>query len=196
MKLFGLKFLVASSLLLTGWAAAGTRPNYGGTLRVMTRIAPTSLDPLHQTQAESLVQQNLSQLLFDNLVVLDGVGRMNPGLALSWKSDAGNQRWTFALRHGVTFDDGTPLTATLVAGSLRSANPDWNVYVVDDSISIALQAPDPSFPATLSLPRNAIVRRTADRISGTGPFRVSEFRAGKELLVIANEEHWAGRPIY
>lgn len=194
MKLFGLKLLVASSLLLTGLAVAGTRPHYGGTLRVMTRIAPTSLDPLDQTQADSLAQQNLIQLLFDNLVVPDGVGRMSPGLALSWASDAGNQRWTFEIRHGVKFDDGTPLTATVVAGSLRSANPAWNVYAADDSVSIALQAPDPSFPAVLSLPRNAIVRRTADRVSGTGPFRVSEFHPGKEFTAVANEEYWAGRP--
>ena len=194
MKPFGLKFLVASSLLLTGLAVAGTRPHYGGTLRVMTRIAPTSLDPLDQTQADSLAQQNLTQLLFDNLVVLDAMGRMSPGLALSWKPDAGNQRWTFSLRHGVRFDDGTPVTATIVAGSLRSANPGWSVYAADDSVAVALQAPDPSFPAVLSLPRNAIVRRTADKVSGTGPFRVSDFRPGKALVVVANEEYWAGRP--
>jgi peptide/nickel transport system substrate-binding protein len=195
MKPFGWKSLAASSLLLTSLAVAGTRPHYGGTIRIMTHIAPTSLDPLDQTQADALAQQNLTQLLFDTLVVLDDVGRTNPGLAISWQADSGDQRWRFWIRQGVKFDDGTLLTPTLVAASLRSANPGWSVYVAEDSISVGLQSPDPAFPATLAQPRNAIVRRTADKVSGTGPFRISDWRPGKLLVAAANEEYWGGRPL-
>jgi len=194
MKRFGLKFLVTSSLLLSGLAVAGTRPHYGGTIRMMTHIAPTSLDPLDQTQSDGVARQNLTNLLFDTLIVLDSAGRLKPGLAVSWTADADDQRWKLWIRQGVKFDDGIPLTSTIVAASLRSANPTWNVYVADDSISIALPGAEPGLPATLAQPRNAIVRRIQDRVSGTGPFRISQWQPGKLLLAVANEDYWEGRP--
>jgi peptide/nickel transport system substrate-binding protein len=188
------QLLAVSSLLLSGIAGAATRPQYGGTVHVMTRIAPKSLDPLDTTQSDTVARRSLTNLLFDTLVIIDDFGHIKPALALSWEAEPGNQRWRFWLRSGVNFNDGTPLTAALVAASLRSANPSWNVSGADDSIVIALPAPDLSLPAKLALARNAIAKRTAANVGGTGPFHVSNWQPGKTLALAANEEYWGGRP--
>jgi len=102
-------------------ASAATRPRYGGTLRINTSSVLNSIDP--GDGADSLLRRNLSRLLFDTLVVVDDNGNIQPSLADSWNSSAGGQRWQFNLRHGITFSDGSPLTADVVAAALRKANP-------------------------------------------------------------------------
>src|SRR5208283_570404 len=114
---------------------ADTRPRYGGTLRVAMRSAPTSLDPADAGMSGSLAGSNLSSLIFDTLVTLDDRGRPQPALATSWQPESSGQRWQFKLR-GVTFHDGTALTADQVAASLRVANPRWKVLPAGGGIVI------------------------------------------------------------
>lgn len=205
MKLCAWQWLVISSLV-AGVAAAGivaagaeTRPQYGGTLRVAMHAAPASLDPADSTQADSFARRNLTFLIFETLVAADAGGRLHPGLASSWHASSGptldNQRWQFQLRRQVKFHDGTALTAELVAASLRVANPGWKIMSEIDSVVIELEAADPELPAELALPRNAIVKRTADgKLSGTGPFHISDWQPGKKLVLAAAEDYWKGRP--
>jgi hypothetical protein len=58
--------------------------------------------------------------LADNLIRLDCEGAIRGGLAESWTADLGRRRWTFTLREGPTFPDGRPLSASDVAGRLRT----------------------------------------------------------------------------
>jgi hypothetical protein len=72
MRRIGWQLLVVSSVLLGEiLSAAGTRPHYGGTLRVTMRIAPNSLDPLEPAQADSIARRSLARMLFDTLAVVD-----------------------------------------------------------------------------------------------------------------------------
>jgi peptide/nickel transport system substrate-binding protein len=185
---------VLSSLLLSAFAGAATRPQYGGTLRVTSRITPNSLDPADNTQPDSVARRNLTSLLFDTLVVADARGRLHPALASSWQADPGNQRWTFSLRRDAKFHGGSPLTPDAVAASLRVGNPSWKIFPQADSVVIERDAPAPELAADLARPRNAIVKRDGNLLSGTGPFLVNSFTPGKHLTVVANEDSWAGRP--
>jgi peptide/nickel transport system substrate-binding protein len=194
MRPFALRSLALSSLLLAGSAFGATRPQYGGTLRITTRINPTSLDPADNTQPDSVARRNLTALLFDTLVIVDARGRLHPALATSWQTDPGNQRWTFVLRRDVKFHDNSPLTPGAVAASLRAGNPTWKILPQADSVIIERDAPAPELAADLARPRNAIVKREGNLLSGTGPFRVSSFTPGKHLTVAANEDSWDGRP--
>lgn len=205
MKRFDWRWLVVSSLLLAAMTAgAETRPQYGATLHVAMRAAPASLDPADRPQPDSFARRGLTLLMFDTLVTEDESGRGQPSLAVSWQSSSGNssgsssgnsggnQRWLFRLRHGVKFHDGTPLTAELAAASLRTANPAWNVTGDGDSVSIE---GGPGLLAELALPRNAIAKRdTGGNPSGTGPFHVVDWQAGKKLTLAADENCWRGRP--
>ena len=194
MRHFALPLLAASSLVLVGLAQAARRPQYGGTLHTAIQTAPVSLDPAVLVQLDSVTSRNLSSLLFDTLVTMDDLGRIRPALALTWQGEPGSQRWQFRLRRGVAFDDGSLLTPSAVAASLRAANPTWTIYALDDSITIELNSANPSLAAELTLPKNSIVKRLPGKISGTGPFRVSDWQPGKKLVVAANEDYWGGRP--
>jgi peptide/nickel transport system substrate-binding protein len=194
MKLFEWRCLVISSLLLSA-AAAETRPQYGGTLHIAMRAAPTSLDPVDASQPDSIARRNLTLLMFETLVTLDENGRAKPVLATSWMASSGNQRWQFRLRRGIKFHDGTPLTAEAGAASLRAANPTWNVSADGDSVVIQCDTGDPEMLAELAMPRNAVVKRSSNgQPSGTGPFHLVDWQPGKKLTLAAEESHWHGRP--
>jgi peptide/nickel transport system substrate-binding protein len=185
--------LAVSSLLLVVRSNAATRPRYGGTLRVAMRAAPTSLDPANLAAPDWFGSRDVSRLLFDTLITLDNNGRPQPSLATSWQSEPSNQRWQFSLRHGVTFQDGTALTGDGVAASLRAANPTWKVFSTGENVIIEREAAAPDLPAELALPRNSIVRRDGGKISGTGPFTITQWDPGKKLILTAREDHWGGR---
>ncbi len=158
--------LVAASAFLSAGATASTRPHYGGTLNVAMRDALTSLDPADSTQPASVETRGLSRLLFDTLVTLDELGRPVPALSSSWQAEPGNQRWRFNIRHGVTFQDGSPLGADAAAASLRNANPSWKVISAGEAVVIECGVPTANLPAILTLPRNAIVKRSGRKGDG------------------------------
>jgi len=191
MKHRGFRLLAAGSLLLAVVAAAATRPHYGGTLHVCLRAAPTSLDP---NQADFAGSHTLFGLVFDTLVKLDPQGRPRPSLGSDWRAEPGNQRWHFSLRRGVTFSDGTPLTADMAATSLRVANPTWKVFSMEEAVIIERDSPAADLPAELALPRNSIAKRESGKVLGTGPFVVTEWDPGKKILATAREDYWGGRP--
>jgi ABC-type transport system substrate-binding protein len=194
MRRFGWRWLVVSSALLVAVAAgAETRQQYGGSFHVAMRAAPVSLDPADSTQPDSFARRSLTMLMFDTLVTTDDSGRVQPSLAASWQASSSNRGWQFRLRHGIRFHDGTPLTAEIAAASLRAANPSWNVSADGDSVTI--EGTDSELLAELSLPRNAIAKRSDDgRPSGTGPFRIADWQPGKKLTLTAEEGCWRGRP--
>jgi len=97
---------VVASLLIAASSSADTRPQYGGTLRISTRIAPVTLDPATSTRSDSVTGQNLTHLIFDTLITVDTGGKIQPALAISWQAEAGDQRWQFWLRRDVKFYDG------------------------------------------------------------------------------------------
>jgi ABC-type transport system substrate-binding protein len=193
MKLSGWQSLAVSSLLLSAFAKAELRPQYGRTLHVATRIALSSLDPADDSQPDTVARRNLTRLMFDTLVTMDSQGRAQPSLATSWQVAPGNQRWQFHLQRGVRFQDGSPLTPEAIAASLRVANPEWNVSAGAESVTIERQAPDPDLTAELSRARNGIAKRSGGNVVGTGPFGVTDWQPGKKLSLSAQEGYWGGR---
>ena len=184
-----LLLLVASSL---SRATAATRPRYGGTLRVALSAAPISLDPA--TQSDLVNPRNISRLIFDTLVVLDDRGDTQPGLATSWQAEPGNQRWHFALRKNVTFQDGTALRSDLVAASLRAASSSWKIFPAGDSVVIESDTPDAILPAELALSRYSIAKRAGSKVVGSGPYAVLQWDPGKKLVLVARDDYWNSRP--
>jgi len=183
--------LAASSLLWSAFATAATRPHYGGTLRVTVKETPAAFDPA--TLATS-GPAGLSRLVFETLVALDERGRSEPGLALSWQVEPGNQRWRFLLRSGVNFHDGAILDANTVAASLRASNPNWKIVPSGNTLIIETDIAEPDVPTELALDRNGIFRRANGKIGGTGPFSVAQWDSGKHLTLKANDQYWLGRP--
>ncbi len=193
MKRSGLLLLVAASACLAVSAQASTRPHYGGTLRLAMRDAPTSLDPADSSQPDSFAIRSLSRLVFDTLVVLDGRGQPQPEMSSSWQAEPGNQRWQFSIRRRVTFQDGTAVSPDAVAASLRSVNPNWKVFASGEAVVIECDAPTANLPAVLALTRYGIAKRAGGKLTGSGPFAVSAWEAGKKLTLTARDDYWGGR---
>ena len=193
MKRSGLLLLVAVSVALVRIASAGTRPHYGGTLRLATRDALMSLDPADPSRPDTLALRSLSRLVFETLVNLDGRGQPQPSLSSSWQVDPGNQRWQFSIGRGVMFHDGTAVSSDAVAASLRAANPNWKVFATGEAVVIECDAPTPNLPAVLALPRYGIAKRAGGKLTGSGPFGISAWEPGKKLALSARDDYWGGR---
>jgi peptide/nickel transport system substrate-binding protein len=111
--------LVAATVLaLVGGAAACAQskrnetPAAKDTMVFGTAGEAKVLDPTFASDGESF---RVARQVFDNLVMIEpGTAKIVPGLALSWTPDAAGTTWTFKLRQGVKFHDGTPFDATAV----------------------------------------------------------------------------------
>ncbi len=154
-------FLALASTALAGPALA-QKP--GGTVTVGLELDIPGFDPLKvgvfDTAAESA-----AALIFDTLTTLDDDGNAQPKLAVSWSPSEDRRTWTFKLRPGVTFQDGTPFNAQAVAWNYaRQKDPKNNcrcafyiqaierVEATDDlTVAFHLRNPSALFPAAALL---------------------------------------------
>ena len=83
----------------------------GANTVVLARPASRGINHLAESNVEGA--QN-ADLVYESLVQIDGNGKIIPELATSWEPSADFKTWTFELRPGVKFHDGTPFNAEAV----------------------------------------------------------------------------------
>jgi peptide/nickel transport system substrate-binding protein len=109
---FGLALAGLALLVATAALASSNRSTASDTLVFATESEPTFLDPAIVSDGPSL---RVADQLFEGLVgVAPGSTKIVPALARSWKGSNGGKTWTFNLRTGVRFHDGTPFNAAAV----------------------------------------------------------------------------------
>ncbi len=182
-------------------AAASTRPQTGGILRVQMSERLATIDPRQWPWArgKAAAAERLDSLVFDRLVRMDEHGTLQPALAISWQHDAQSKRWQFRLRDGVKFTDGTPLTPPIAALALQQLlGASFDVSATPDSVVIQANHSLPDFPTELAEGRYFIFHTAEENsLTGTGPFRVAEWPTAvgtSPAIFAANENCWAGRP--
>jgi ABC-type transport system substrate-binding protein len=189
--------VISCALGLTLVAAhAATRPHKGGTLRVLMAAQPKSIDlrRLPEEPREQAAAELMMRLMFDRLVTLDEKGQPQPQLATGWHHDPGFKRWTFDIRPGVSFWDGTPLTAEIVAAALQSVPGSPPAKASGGSVVVEGLSASPEMLMDLATERFSIYRVGENgAILGTGPFYLSEWQPGKRAVLAANERDWRGR---
>src|SRR6201991_5329520 len=113
------------ALLVTMSCAPAQRVDLGqGSGNLIAAIAgePDQLDP---QKTSAYFSFEVLENVFDTLVEPDANLEMQPALAESWDVSADQLTWTFHLRQGVTFTDGTPFNADAVIFNFdRSSKPD------------------------------------------------------------------------
>jgi peptide/nickel transport system substrate-binding protein/oligopeptide transport system substrate-binding protein len=102
---------------LTPSEPAQNAPRRGGVLRLLHE-APTALDPL---PSASVYESLPIGQIFEGLLTFDPALNAMPGLAATWTVSDDSRDYTFHLRPGVRFHDGTPLTADDVVFTFRRA---------------------------------------------------------------------------
>ena len=172
---------------------------------------PDQLDP-HKTTAYFSFE--VLENVFDTLVEPDENLRMRPALAESWDVSPDGRIWTFRLREGVVFHDGSPLTADDVVFSYRRIIDEKLANADKFSAITAVESPDPStvvirtdrpVPNMLTnlggfkgmaivSRRNVESGQIATEPIGTGPFSFRDQRSGDSITLAANADYWGGPP--
>ena len=120
--------------------------------------------------------------IFDTLVTLDDKGQPQPKLALSWTHSEDFKTWTFKLRPGVKFHDGTPFNAQAVKENFdRQKDPAnkcrcafYIAYINDvqapDELTVVYNLNDPSvnLPALMTIHSSNNVGPLADGLEDQG----------------------------
>src|SRR3989454_3497964 len=186
-------------------------------LRIGAPGVPSALDPGAALEGAAPL---IARQVFDTLVAWrEGSTDIEPALATRWNASRDGLVWSFTLREGVRFHDGSPLTALDVAVSFdRQLRPDAQIAgrawpallrgapgVVKEvrapnarTVEIALMQPYAALLTVLAHPGLAVAKYSAaadggGRFVGTGPYRVVDSSSGR-LALEAMPGHWAGQP--
>jgi peptide/nickel transport system substrate-binding protein len=218
-KWYGLApLLAATALALISPVAAQTPPN----VLVVGQIAePASLDPHVSTAANDF---RIAVNLYDGLVRnKSGTLEIEPALATDWTISGDGLEYTFNLREGVSFHDGTPFNAEAVKFNfdrmLDEAHPFADtgpfplsfffssvdkVEVIDDlTVKFTLSEPYAPFMSNLASPTGLIVSPAAveqygadygRNPVGTGPFKFEEWQSNTRVVASRNDDYWDGAP--
>ena len=206
--------LVVAALLASA-CSTGSRVDLGGpsagTLTAAIAGEPDQLDPQKSTAYFSF---EVLENVFDTLVEPDANLEMRPALAESWQVSGDQLTWTFHLRPGVSWHDGSPFTASDVVYSYRRiideklANVDKLSAVRDvrapdpQTVVIEVAHPTPNLLTNLGgFKGMAIVQRRnvetgeiATHPVGTGPFAFAGRKSGDSITLTANDNYWGGAP--
>jgi len=191
-------------------AAQDATPTTGGILKVGLQADPTALDP-HKQSLTAI--WHVVEHIYDRLVRVQPDLSVEPELAESWEISPDGLVYTFRLRSGVAFSDGTPLLASDVKFSFdrlkapETASPSASdlaaVASVDApdeaTVVLNLTAPDASLLAILSnqscvVMSEAFVTANNNDVSqkalGTGPFTFREYVPNTRVVLDKNPTYW------
>lgn len=170
-----------------------------------------TLDPSLVLDGESA---KVCDMIFDTLVhYKEDTTNIVPALAEMWDTSADGLTWTFYLRQGVTFHDGSPFNANVAAYSLNRPNAQSDsvfteiishiIAIGEFTLEIQLFAPYAPFLTSIASTENSIVSQAAvmrygsdfeNNPVGTGPFKFVQWDRNDQIVLQASETHWAGKP--
>ena len=187
--------LLAAIISLTAAGYSATRPRYGGELRLEMRGSFSSFDIATDTNANrARVRDIVLRNVCDRLTTIDAAGIPQPSLATGWRVEADGRTWIFTLRDGVAMQNGTTMTPQVIAAVLNAQNPNWRFQITGKDLRIYADAPIPGMPFELARSLNSVCVAGADgRWIGSGPFQISDFRAGQYIELQAFDDSWQGR---
>jgi peptide/nickel transport system substrate-binding protein len=196
-------------------AAATGATKTGGTIRLGITTPSTEVDPVLNGDTGGLAMLAMT----GEFLCVDENKKLTPWLAESWTSNADASEWTFKIRQGVNFNDGTPMTAKDVAASInRLSDPanksnalsaftgvlskDSATAPDDTTVVFKLDAPNGSFPYYLSSDNyNAIILPAAytgdftKTFPGTGPWKMASYTEGASASFVRNDGYWGKKAL-
>lgn len=213
-KIFGIGLALAAAVSLPAIGAAQDAVKKGGTLVYLEQQAHTNLYPPAGGFYPNggILNQITDKLTWQNPKTL----QIEPWIAQSWEVNANSTEYTFRLRPGVTFSDGTPLDANAVAknfdtyglGNKALKQPVSEVVnnyqrseVIDPlTVKFYFSKPSPGFLQGTSVIGSGLVSLKtlelpfeqlgdATKIIGSGPFVVSAETLGKTLDLKTREDY-------
>ncbi|MEP2954634.1 MAG: ABC transporter substrate-binding protein [Sulfitobacter sp.] len=198
---------VASAALVVAATSAFAKDD----ITVAMQLEPPHLDPT--SAAAGAIDSVLYTNVFEGLTRFMGDGSVVPGLAESWEISEDGLTYTFKLREGVTFHDGTTMDAEDVKFTLDrinaedSANAQKALYaaisevnVIDpQTVEVKLSEPNGNMLFNLAWGDAVIVApETVEAIKqtpiGTGAFKFENWNQGDKITLTRNDDYWGEAP--
>ena len=215
------KIFAVSTLLITfiahSFAVSANTPD---NVLVVGQIAePKSLDPATVTAVNDF---RILMNMYDGLVrYKNGSLEVEPALAKSWEISNGGTTYTFTLKSGIKFHDGSNFDADAVKFNFDRMLDESHPYhdtgpfplsfffsaiekvevISSDKIKFTLNAPYAPFLSNLAYPTGLIASPEAIKKSGkdfgrnpvgTGAFKFSSWKANEAVIVDKNSNYWDG----
>jgi peptide/nickel transport system substrate-binding protein len=190
-------------------AACEKEPVAGGTLVYSRQLETVTLNPREIKNGNGDIFAD--EMLYSGIVRNDpnGTDKVVPGLAESWDVSKDGLTYTFHLRKGLKYSDGSPLTAEDVAWNLEQfADPEVNISLAgvaagmesakatdDTTVVVKLEHPVAAFLYNLAIFPAFIVDKSKLEAEGpafwkhpvgTGPFKLKEFASGSHITFEKN----------
>lgn len=183
----------------------------GATLRVAIGGEPDQLDP---SKTSAYFSFQVLENVFDTLVAPDENLEMQPALAESWETSEDQLTWTFTLREGVTWHDGSAFSSAdvvytynrIIDEELSNAWKFGSVTGIEapdeSTVVVTVGAPTPNLLSSLGGFKGLAIVQEANVTSGeiatapigTGPFSLTEYASGDHITLAANPDYWGGAP--
>jgi len=196
---FGLALVAAASIILVHPAAQAQSKKDSVVVGMI--LEPTSLDPT--TAPAAAIGEVVHYNILEGLTKINPDGSISPLLAESWKMDADGKAYTFKLRKGVKFQDGSPFDSAAVKFSFERAKDAKSTNkakgAVFNNIShistpdaytvvLVLNNPDGNFlfrmgenTAVILHPDSAA--SAATKPIGTGPYKLDSWAKGTSVTL-------------
>jgi peptide/nickel transport system substrate-binding protein len=190
-------------------AAPAGNVKKGGTLTIAQELDPVTLDP-HKSSNFSAVQA--FEHVYESLTQYDDKLNVQPALAEKWEVSPDGKTYTFSLRKGVKWHDGTDFVAEdlkywherMMAAETVAPYKNWfdtieKIEVVDNNTAKAiLNKPYPPLLATFAALRGGAITKAgaaeksnlATTAVGTGPFKLAEYVPQSHLRYVKNPDYW------
>ena len=205
---------LAVAALLPGASSISAASSGTGTLTILQSAAPVSLNPVDEADWNS--RESIGYM-YDPLIYAGPNNTYLPGLATSWTPSDHDMVWTFQLRKGVTFQDGTQWNAQAAVFNfdLIIKNPQAKDYSAFEpyvksvtatgtyTIKITLAQPyaeliDEITWAPLFISPTAYQKEGATGFAqhpvGTGAYEFVSYTPNADLIMKANPNYWGGAP--
>jgi peptide/nickel transport system substrate-binding protein len=209
----GVGLVATGALALQGISPTAAAAGSSNTLVILQSAAPVSLNPVDE--ADWNTRESIGYM-YDPLIYAGPHNTYLPGLATSWTPSDHSMVWTIQLRHGVTFQDGTPFNAAAAVFNFDlNMNPtsknysDFKPYVKSVvatgpyTIRITLAQPyaeliDELTWAPLFISPTAYKKEGATGFAqkpvGTGAYIFQSYTPNSTLIMTANPHYWGGMP--
>jgi peptide/nickel transport system substrate-binding protein len=194
-----------------GSAVGNAKVQQGGTLRVASIAPANPLDPVVMIDLASyaIVAQSYEFLAYSGSDL-----KLTPGLAESWEPNEDGSEWTFKIRQGVKWLDGSPLTTDDIIASferniaygnsgLKGVVESGGVTAPDaQTILFTLPNPNGNLPYLVSSDNPQTVVTPASfkqgmlvekSINGTGPWRMDSYNQATGAKFVRNDDWWGGK---
>jgi peptide/nickel transport system substrate-binding protein len=201
---------------VTGKPASPSKPSpkAGGILRMITNQGPTAFG--YPPAMDGNSAQHVHPHCLEHFLILDVKGQFRPtGLVTALKMSPDGKVYTFTLRKGVKFHDGTPYNAQAAKWNLDKnlaakiyGTRYWKSIEVVDEHTVRLNLSQPDFTVLSGLGEAACypISPTAFEKNGgekwaqfnpvgTGPFRLKSFERDASMVYEVFKDYWGDKPI-